>query len=232
MSRSRNLYRLQQIDTEISQANARLQEIKTLLSDNASLHKAAALAERAQKNLDAAQKSLRQAERKVQEQRIKIEQTEAALYSGNIRNPKELKDLQAEAAALKRYLAVLEERQLEAMLAVDDAAIKNQEAQKILAKYRTQAETQNARLRGERSQLTEQVAALTQKRQHAAQAITPDDLDTYERLRKQRAGVAVAAVKNRSCAACGATLTAALYQAAHSPSKLVRCASCGRILHG
>jgi len=232
MSRSQNLYRLQQIDTEIDQANARLKEIKTLLADNANLRKANALAERAQKNLDAAQKLLRQAEGKVQEQRIKIEQTEATLYSGNVRNPKELKDLQDEAAALKRYLEVLEERQLEAMLAVDDAAAKNQEAQKILAKYRTQAETQNARLRGERSQLTEQVAVLTQKRQRAAEAIAPDDLDTYERLRKQRAGVAVAAVKDGSCAACGATLTAALYQAARSPSKLVFCASCGRILHG
>ena len=232
MSRSQNLYRLQQIDTEIDQANARLKEIKTLLADNANLRKANALAERAQKNLDAAQKLLRQAEGKVQEQRIKIEQTEATLYSGNVRNPKELKDLQDEAAALKRYLEVLEERQLEAMLAVDDAAAKNQEAQKILAKYRTQAETQNARLRGERSQLTEQVAALTQKRQRAAEDIAPDDLDTYERLRNQRAGVAVAAVKDGSCAACGATLTAALYQAARSPSKLVFCASCGRILHG
>jgi predicted nucleic acid-binding Zn-ribbon protein len=226
------LYRLQQIDTEIDKANARLKEIETLLADNANLRKATALAERAQKNLDTARKSLRQAEEKVKDQRIKIEQTEATLYGGNVRNPKELKDLQSEAAALKRYLEVLEERQLEAMLAVDDAAAKNQEAQKILAKYRTQAETQNARLRGERSQLTEKVAALTQKRQGAAQSIAPDDLDTYERLRKQRAGVAVAAVKDRSCAACGAILTAALYQAARSPSKLVFCASCGRILHG
>ena len=178
-------------------------EIETLLADNANLRKATALAERAQKNLDTAQKSLRQAEEKVKDQRIKIEQTVATLYSGNVRNPKELKDLQDEAAALKRYLEVLEERQLEAMLAVDDAAAKNQEAQKILAKYRTQAETQNARLRGERSQLTEKVAALTHQRQAAAQSIAPDDLDTYERLRKQRAGVAVAAVKDGSCTAWG-----------------------------
>ena len=231
MSRSQNLYRLQQIDTEIDQANARLKEIETLLAGNANLRKANALANRTRQNLENAQKALRQAEAKVKDQRIKIEQTEAALYGGNIRNPKELQDMQNELAALKRYLEVLEERQLEAMLAVDDAAAKNQEAQTLLSKYRTQAETQNARLRGERSQLSEKVAALTQKRENAAQAVAADDLATYERLRAQRAGVAVAAVRDGSCTACGATLTAALHQAARSPSKIVFCASCGRILH-
>ncbi|HIE57216.1 MAG TPA: hypothetical protein EYP88_03150 [Anaerolineales bacterium] len=230
MSRSRNLYRLQQIDTAIDQANARLKEIENLLADNASLRKATTLAKRTQQISDSAQKALQKAEEKVRNQRIKIEQTEATLYGGNIRNPKELQDMQNEAVALKRYLEVLEERQLEAMLSMDEAAAKNQEAQKLLAKYRTQAETQNARLRGERDQINKKVQELAQERQTAVGNIAPDDMKIYERLRKQRAGVAVAAVKDGNCAACGATLTAALHQAARSPSKIAFCASCNRIL--
>ena len=162
--------------------------------------------------------------------RIKIEQTEATLYSGTIRNPKELQDLQNEVAALKRFLDTLEERQLEAMLATDEATGKNQEAQKILGQYRAQAEKQQASLVQERTQLESQKAAAENQRLGAAKLIAPDDLAVYERLRKERAGVAVSGVKDRACNACGSTLTAALHQAARSPSQLVFCDMCGRIL--
>ena len=135
MSRPKNIYHLQSIDSQLDQARGRLKEIEKILSENANLRKANTLAKKAEKNLETAQKEQRQAEGKVQEQRIKIEQTEATLYSGSVKNPKELQDLQNEVEALKRFLDVLEERQLVAMLASDEATDKNQEAQKILAKY-------------------------------------------------------------------------------------------------
>jgi predicted nucleic acid-binding Zn-ribbon protein len=231
MSRPLNLYRLQQIDSKIDQANARLKEIAALLSNNATLRKARALAARAENNLEAAQKEQRQAEVKVKDQRIKIEQTEATLYGGTVRNPKELQDLQNEVAAHKRFLDTLEERQLEAMLATDEAVEKNQEAQKILGQYRAQAEKQQASLVQERTQLESQKAAAEKQRQGAAGIVSPDDLTIYDRLRKQRACVAVSGVKDRACNACGSTLTAALHQAARSPSQLVFCDMCGRILY-
>ena len=230
MSRPLNLYRLQQVDSQIDQAKTRLKEIEALLSDNANLRKAKALANRAAKNLETVQKEQSQAETKVKNQRIKIEQTEATLYSGTIRNPKELQDLQNEVAALKRFLDTLEERQLEAMLATDEATGKNQEAEKILGQYRAQAEKQQASLVQERTQLESQKAAAENQRLGAAKLIAPDDLAVYERLRKERAGVAVSGVKDRACNACGSTLTAALHQAARSPSQLVFCDMCGRIL--
>lgn len=231
MSRPLNLYRLQQIDSQIDQANARLKEIGALLSDNANLRKASALAGRAEKNLEAAQKELSQAETKVKDQRIKIEQTEATLYGGTVRNPKELQDLQNEVAALKRFLDTLEERQLEAMLAVDEVAEKNDEAQNILEQYRAQAEKQQASLIEEREQLQSDNAAAEKQRLSAAQAVTADDLATYEQVRKKRAGVAVAKVRDKACSACGSILTASLNQAARSPSQVVFCDSCSRILY-
>ena len=230
MSRPLNLYRLQQIDSKVDQADARLKEIEVLLSDNANLRKATMLANRAEMNLEAAKKEQRQAEKKVKDQRIKIEHAEATLYGGAVRNPKELQDLQNEVAALRRFLDTLEERQLEAMLNVDDVQAQYQKAQQTLQKYRDQAENQQAGLMQEREQIqNERIASLNQ-RQGAENVIIPDDLATYYRLRKQRGGVAVAKVEDRACNACGSTLTAALYQAARSPSQVVFCASCGRIV--
>lgn len=230
MSRSQNLYRLQKIDTQIDQAQARLEEIENILSDNINLRKATALARKAAKNLEAAQEEQNQAEQKVREQRIKIEQTEATLYGGSIQNPKELQDIQNEVEALKRFLDVLEERQLMAMLASDEAITKNKDSQRILEKYRLQAEKQQAELELERTQLIQEKATLSERSQAAMKAINRDDLDTYQRLRKQRAGIAVTMVHDQACGACGSTLTASLHQTARSPSQIAFCDSCGRIL--
>ncbi|HBX69045.1 MAG TPA: hypothetical protein DEH25_06600 [Chloroflexi bacterium] len=231
MSRSQNLYHLQQIDTKIDQARQRLEQIEVLLSDNANLRKATVLSQRAEKNLEMAKKDLREAESKVKEQRIKIEQSEAALYGGSIRNPKELQDLQNEVAALKRFLEILEERQLESMLVVDEAGAKNQDAQNILKKYRTQAEKQQASLMQERDQIIHEGQNLNNLRGGADKVIAAEDRKIYERLRKQHAGVAVAKVRDQACGACGSTLTASLFQAARSPSQIIFCDSCGRILY-
>jgi predicted nucleic acid-binding Zn-ribbon protein len=231
MSRSQALYHLQQIDSKMDQAHERLKEIDALLSDNANLRKATALANKAQKALESAQKAQKQAETRVNDQRIKIEQSEAILYGGSVRNPKELQDLQSEVAALKRFLETLEERQLETMLAVDEAHAKNQEALKILKKYRAQAEKQQAELIQERDQIQRENGDLLLLRKSTDSMIAPEDLEIYESIRKQRGGVAVAKVKEQACGACGSTLTAALFQAARSPSQVVLCDSCGRILY-
>jgi predicted nucleic acid-binding Zn-ribbon protein len=231
MSRPLNLYRLQQIDSRVDQANVRLKEIETLLSDDAKLRRVEALANHAEQNLLAAQKAQYQAETKVMDQRIKIEQVESTLYSGTVRNPKELQDLQNEVAALKRFLDTLEERQLVAMLAVDDANQQFENAQSALIDYRAKAEKMQTSLIQERDNIEAERAETLVKRQGAVSIIVADDLATYNRLRKKRAGVAVAKVEHRACNACGSTLTAALHQAARSPSQVVFCESCGRILY-
>ena len=231
MSRPQNLYRLQQIDSMINQANIRLKEIKALLSDNANLRKASILADRAEENLLTARNKQRSAETKVKDQRIKIEQVENTLYSGTIRNPKELQDMHNAVAALKSFLETLEERQLEAMLTVDDFSEQFNEAQKTLQKYQAHADKQQTRLTIEREQIMSKRAESLEQRQQALNAITQEDLVIYDRLRKIRAGVAVAKVEERACKACGSTLTASLNQAARSPSQIVFCDSCGRILY-
>jgi predicted nucleic acid-binding Zn-ribbon protein len=231
MSRPKNIYRLQSIDSQLDQARGRLKEIEKILSENANLRKANALAKKAEKNLETALKEQRQAEGKVQEQRIKIEQAEATLYSGSVKNPKELQDIQNEVEALKRFLDVLEERQLVAMLASDEAADKNREAQKILAKYQQEANGLETELALETAQIEKDIAQLSETYVTAENAISSEDLDLYRRLRKQRGGIAATRVKDQACGACGSTLTASLHQAARSPSQLTLCTSCGRILY-
>jgi predicted nucleic acid-binding Zn-ribbon protein len=231
MSQPFKLYRLQQLDSQLDRVQTRLREIETILSEDEQLRLAQSEADEAAIALEQARKALRQAESNVQQQRIKIEQTEAALYGGKVRNPKELQDLQNDAAALKRYRSVLEDRQLEAMLAEEDALAAQFAALARLEKTQADTAQRNQGLLEEKNRLLQESAHINQERTAAAASIPEADLALYEKLRLQRRGIAVSKVTNKACSACGSTLNATLLDSARSPNQLSRCDVCGRILY-
>ena len=232
MSQSFKLFRLQQIDSQLDRIRARLQEIEAALIEDLALRQAQQRAQMADEALGAEQKLLRRAEENVHDQRIKIEQTEATLYGGKVRNPKELQDLQNETAALKRYLSVLEDRQLEVMMTVEQAEAAHQAALADLEEVRELFARQHQDLAAERDVLLMDLARVEAERQAAASSIPAADISLYEKLRQQRRGIAVAKVTDKACSACGSTLNAALLHAARSPNQITRCDMCGRILYG
>ncbi len=232
MSLSFKLYRLQQIDSQLDKARARLREIETLLSEDRAVRQAKERLHGTEQSLQSTRKRLRQAEETVQEQRLKIEQTEATLYSGRVHNPKELQDMQNEAAALKRYLSVLEDRQLEAMIAVEDAEAAQEAAQSDLNAVTSHFEKQHSDLTREQAILLNDIERIEKERTATISSIPEDTLKLYEQLRQQRRGIAVAKVTDKACSACGSTLNAVLLNAARSPNQISRCEICGRILYG
>jgi predicted nucleic acid-binding Zn-ribbon protein len=208
-----------------------LEEIATILADNAALNTALMEAEATAEAMASAQKELRRAEQTTQSQRDKIRQTETRLYSGAVKNPKELEDLQNEAAALKRYLAVLEDRQLDAMLVLDEAESDAQAAQEEYDKLHKQSLETNATLLAEQAGIEQDIGRLSQERSAAASGIPADSLQHYNALREKRQGVAVAKVADNTCSACGSTLSASLRQDVRDPSQIAHCTFCSRILY-
>ena len=231
MSQPFKLYRLQQIDSQLDQAYTRLKQIEKILGDDSRMRRALGRAEETDKALQEVRRALKRSEEDVQAQHIKIEQTESTLYGGKVRNPKELQDLQNESAALKRYLAVLEDRQLEKMMALEEAEAEHNQATKELDEVRARVGTQQESLISEQTALQKEVDRLVVMRNAAASSIEPDDLRLYDQLRQQRMGVAVAKVSDKACAACGSTLTPSMIQTAQSPNQITRCTFCGRILY-
>ncbi len=231
MSQPFKLYRLQQIDSQLDRIRSRLAEIEAALCEDEALRQAKQKAADALAALETERKALRQAEQAVNEQRMKIEQTEATLYGGKVRNPKELQDLQSEVAALKRFRSVLEDRQLEHMLAVEELEAGHEAAEAEQATAQAEFDQKHRQLVAERENLQHEQARIETERQAAASSIPAEDLALYEQLRKQRRGVAVAKVTDKSCSACGSMLSAAQLHAALSPSQITRCATCSRILY-
>jgi predicted nucleic acid-binding Zn-ribbon protein len=231
MSQVFKLYRLQQLDSQIDQAKIRLEEIQKHLSQNTELKNAQDRADTAEKEIQVANRSLRRAEDEVKAQRIKIEQTEAILYGGKVRNPKELQDLQNEAFSLKKFLAVLEDRQLECMIQVEEIDSDHQKTTEALLALKLQTEKEYSMLTTEAKLISKDLERLHAERSVAVAGIEDSDIKLYETLRIQRRGIAVAKVTDNTCAACGSTLTPALIQAAQLPNQIIRCTFCGRILY-
>jgi len=230
MSQSSKLYRLQIIDSQLDENRLRLEELEKLLNDQTELRKAEEISKEAETKLAEEQKKLRLAELNVKDQRIKIEQNEATLYSGKVRNPKELQDIQNEVASAKRYLDILEDRQLELMVTEEETEAAVEQIHAELLNVQARNAEQQAHLLAEKTSSLQNQERLDVERKAASNALTADEMDLYTQLRKNRRGIAVAKVIDRTCSACGTMLTPALVQSANSPTQLVRCSTCGRIL--
>jgi predicted nucleic acid-binding Zn-ribbon protein len=230
MSASLGLFRLQQVDRKIDRIHSQLDVIRQTLENDVELRETLKQVETAQAENYRASQELKNLEAEAQSQKIKIEQAESNLYGGSVKNPKELQDLQKDIVSIKKHLATLEERELEAM-------VKAEETEGILQNAKTKLELLQARLGNEhkkmltdQSELNVELERLMQEREAALGPIESAVLQIYDDLRQQKRGVAVTEINDNSCSSCGATLNAALQQSARS-AKLMNCPSCGRILY-
>jgi predicted nucleic acid-binding Zn-ribbon protein len=232
MNQTLSLYRLQQIDLQIDRLQARLQSIQEILENDAELRQLNELTRSFQEQYNAAEQALMQAEGNVHDQLIKIEQTQSSLYGEKSHSPKELQDLQNDLASLKRHLVVLEDRQIEAMIASEstEADLKSAQA-KLLAGQAGQAE-KNKSLMVDQASLKPDLERFFVERNAVAGTIPPTELALYDQMRQQRRGIAVAVISDKSCGACGSTLSLAQIQSARSSGQMTLCPSCGRILYG
>jgi hypothetical protein len=230
MSDTLNLYRLQKLDTQIDRIKSRLSQIDKSLSDDRRVRKAQLRLTKAEDAAKKAALTLKQIETKVSDQRIKRKTTQASLFSGKIKNPKELQDLQMESEALARYIEKLEDEQLEAMIASESADEAQKQAEKALAQAKGTAAEENAALLGEKTGLEEDLSKAQTERDAVLPGISETNLQLYQKLRKAKRGTAVAAISDGGCAICGHSLTPADIQSARTSSSPVYCPSCGRIL--
>jgi len=231
MSQISNLYRLQQIDGQLDSSKGNLEHIEKELHNNSPVVNAQQIVTQAEEQHQLISKKLQDAEDKSYETRVKIELSEASLYGGKIQIPKELQELQNEIASLKRLMVSLEDKQLEAMMELEDAESKLMWAREELTEAQARQVEQNAKLNGEKTKLLGQIERLEAERKAALPTISAPDFGLYEQLRNSRNGVAVAKIVSRACNACGTTLTAAMVQTTQSTGQLVRCPTCGRILY-
>jgi predicted nucleic acid-binding Zn-ribbon protein len=232
MSRAHSLYRLQEIDLALDKNHTRLEKIEKTLGDSEELQHANENLAQAESTLNDIQSALKSAEYAVESQRSKIEETEATLYSGQIKNPKELQDLQMEAESLSRYLSTLEDRLLDVMVEYEQAEMEVETAQNIMANIEKAREAEHRNLHKEQQDLIEENERLNINREAALLSVSEEDLELYSQIRNRQGGIAVAILeKDGTCSICGLSPSASKQQLIRSGTHLEQCNQCRRILY-
>lgn len=231
MSAALGLYRLQQVDSQMDQIRGRLKAIQETLQNDGELRAAMDAFSASENEFKAAECGFKSTEADVEKQRIKIEHAESSLYGGKVHNPKELQDLQLDVASLKKHMATLENLELDALGALENAEKAMQTRKAQLERVQADKSIQYNDLTKESETLQKEIERLDSERKAVMSGIPQPSVITYDSLRAQKRGVAITTVNESACAACGTTLTPSQQQSARSTSQLFACPTCGRILY-
>jgi len=228
MGVARQLYQLQEVDLEIESNEWALNQVASQMGESREVARTQNQLELAQQRLEELKHQQQSAEWDIDDIATKLTAAEETLFSGRIKNPKELTNLQREVEVLKAQRNRREDKALEIMDQVEQS-----EAQ--VATIKSQLETMKAEWQHQQQQLAQELERLKailsdlgHKRQLLAEEIEPQAIEFYQNLRKGK-GVAVAKVEQGVCRGCRISLPTTELQRARGGS-LVQCSSCGRIL--
>jgi predicted nucleic acid-binding Zn-ribbon protein len=173
---------------------------------------------------------LRDAELQMKTREAKKKDFEDKMYSGRVRNPKEIDDMQREVQMLGGQIDKLEDKALglmdeveqrRAALAASDSALKEQEAR--LAALDERYNTESARI-------SDEIAGLESQRAAVASAVPADLLRRYDDLRTKRGNVAIVKVTSEICPGCRIALSVDTMRQLKRGAR-VSCDSCARMLY-
>ncbi len=230
MLQTPDLYQLQQIDLSIIQNQKRLKEIEAILADNSTVAQAQAGVEKVKQQLVPLRTKLRNLELDIQTNAEKFTASEQRLYSGNVKNPKELQEIQQEITSLKNRNNDLEDSMLELMMSIEETENTLDSAENTLEDATNAFAEQNSELMNEKSALESDNASLLEKREEKKANIDDDMVDLYNSLRRKKANKPIAPLQGRSCGVCGIEQTMAIEQEVRRNQDVIYCVNCERIL--
>lgn len=230
MNQAQALYRLQQSELTIQRARQRIKEIDADLSNNEELQNAQKQLDKANATLQPLQNKQKDLELQIQSTLEKRKVTEAHLYSGNVKNPKEMTDMQQEIESLNRWHAELEDRLLETLLMVEEAQQQVDTAHENLAHVEARVGEQHQDLISEKASLTTEINENMEKRTGLLDLITPENKTRYNNLKPRKANQPVSVLNGTTCTICGVAQIDSVAQAVKRGDEIVTCKNCGRIL--
>ena len=197
----KQLYQLQEVDLEIEADERALSAMVSRLGENKAVVEARDRLTAAQRRLDELKHHQRGIEWEIEDLVSKITALEGELYSGRIKNPKELSNLQREVDELKARRSQVEDRALEIMDQVELAQKALATITDELRRLEADWQSQQQRLSAELKQLKQAHSELSDKRQQLMASIEPQVIEVYRQLRREK-GTAIARVEQGTCRGC------------------------------
>jgi len=229
MSVAQKLYQLQELELEIESEEQALSRCLGQLGESEAVVCARARLSQAQQHLEALKKEQQALEWQIDDLGAKIAVLKESLYSGRVKNPKELAGMQQEEKGLEAQRDRLEERVLDIMERAELVTAGLAKIEGELEALEQEWRRQQQELSVEIERLKKLISELKEKQQLFLAGIDPQTADYYYQLKKQK-GWAVARVEQGTCRGCRISLSTAELQRARG-EQLVECNSCRRILY-
>ena len=230
MSQPESLYQLQKIDLEIIKHRNRLQDIASILANDEAIQQAQAGVDAANTTLTPLKTRLRDLEMETKSNEEKTRTSEQQLYSGAIKNPKEMQDMQQEIASLKKRHSDLETTILETMMAVEEAEAALAEREANLASVTASRGDEHRQLLDEQSKLENRIHQLNENREQVLRELTPENIKIYDTMKVKKHNQPIAVIEGNTCSICGVAQTVTIEREVRQGTRLVNCSNCGRIL--
>jgi hypothetical protein len=230
MSKAELLLNLQDVDSTIDRLNRRLTEIRAALHETDELMTARSARRAAEESVTqkrAQRKDLELADAGLE---TRVKEAERRLYSGVVKNPKELLDLQNDIASSKRQKDTLDDQLFAAMVALEEAEAGLKACSDTLLEVEAEWRASQGDLASELTQLEQERVERTVEQTETRAKLSATDLAQYDQLRRRKGGAAVVEMEGSVCGACGVRVTAHILQQLSQADQLARCGNCERIL--
>lgn len=228
MSVTQQLYELQAVDLELGSQEQALRRLEGQLGESGAVTKLRSRLDAENQRLEELRRNQHSLEWEIDDIANKITRGEEELYSGRIKNPKELASLQQDMEMLKGRRGEFEDGVLAIMEQTEAATASIGTLGGELKTQETEWRSRQQELTAELAQLKTLLTGLRQKREALTAGIDPETVGFYDELRQQK-GTAVVGVEQGICRGCRISLSSAELQRARS-GNLMQCSSCGRIL--
>ncbi|MEO9223508.1 MAG: C4-type zinc ribbon domain-containing protein [Acidimicrobiales bacterium] len=162
----------------------------------------------------------------------RVTKADRRLYGGTVSNPRELRALQDDIAALKRRRSQLEDAVLELMEQIEPLQSRVEELRFRVDESEAAMTAASDALVAAEAEVEAELEAVVAARKAAVDGVAAALVEEYEKLRKQSGGVAIARLSRDRCEGCHLTLSAVEYdRIRHLPAdELAHCEECGRML--
>ena len=224
------VYQLQVADLERADAGRRLAEAKKALGETAELRQARERVQREEANLTRLRTRVRDLELELKGLDSKIAATEQRLYGGEVGNPKELTNLQADLTHLRARRDSLEDDILLGLTGTDETEGRLQQARDLWARVQRAWEEDQARLKATVADLQARLSGLDERIASLRAALPVSLLEPYDETRCKKGGRGIAAIRGGLCEGCQVAVPTRLVQQVRRSNEITRCGSCGRIL--
>jgi predicted nucleic acid-binding Zn-ribbon protein len=230
----RPLLDLQRVDSGVDRLNQRkadLPEQRELDELSEARSTLAVTHAEAQAALDAVVRDQTKLETEITQIDDKVAHEQSRLYSGGISNPKELANIQAELDALRRRKAHLEDQELEVM--EQREAVEKEHGDLFTSLNDLDAKIADATGRRDAAsvEIEHELGRLAEERAQTIPQLHPDVIALYEDIRERRGGIAVGALVDGVCRACGLPLSPMQRdEIRRGDEPIIRCENCRRLL--